>query len=148
MASSNCAVCDNPAPNKCGGCKTRTYCSKVCQANDWPKHKATCKDIVLSQALERAAAITQQAYLKFRENTWDTPIDRIEDSVDALVIYDGVATNRLAYFVDFPHQLMPNDQAKMAVLTMLTCDEPLAWMHNMFDKLTKGWIQLSKYSQL
>jgi endogenous inhibitor of DNA gyrase (YacG/DUF329 family) len=138
MASANCAVCDKPAPNKCGGCKTYSYCSKECQASDWPKHKATCKDTSLKQVLERATAIIHQASLQFRENTWDTPIDRIEDNADALVTYDGVAPQRPNYFVGFPHQLMPNHRAKKAVLTMLTCQEPFAHMYNMFSELTKG----------
>jgi hypothetical protein len=86
MASLKCAACDKPAPNKCGGCKTYAYCGKECQSRDWPKHKAICKDVLLEQALDRVAAIIHQAFLKFRENTWDTPIIKIEDKEDELII--------------------------------------------------------------
>jgi hypothetical protein len=35
---------------------------------------------------------------------------------------------------------MENDRIKMAVLCMFACNEPLAWMYNMFVELTKGWL--------
>jgi hypothetical protein len=28
---------------KCSRCKLRAYCSRECQAADWPTHKAPCK---------------------------------------------------------------------------------------------------------
>jgi hypothetical protein len=138
MASSTCAFCDKAASRKCTGCKTYVYCGKECQSSDWRKHKIICKDVLLSQALERAAGIIHQAFLGFSENTWDTPIVKIEDKEDELVIYDGVASQRPTQFIDFPHHLIKNDRVKMAVLCMLKCNEPLAWMHNMFVELTKG----------
>jgi hypothetical protein len=44
-----CQVCkempsDPSKPwSKCGQCKKVSYCSKKCQAEDWPNHKKTCK---------------------------------------------------------------------------------------------------------
>lgn len=39
-----CAVCDIPVEQrlKCGKCKKVCYCSKECQAQDWPEHKQVC----------------------------------------------------------------------------------------------------------
>ena len=34
---------------RCAGCKSFSYCSKVCQRPDWPSHKRLCKSI---QSLE------------------------------------------------------------------------------------------------
>ena len=40
----HCSTCDKEKCTlKCGACKTNYYCSKECQAKDWPAHKATCK---------------------------------------------------------------------------------------------------------
>eukprot|EP01116_Phalansterium_solitarium_P013230 TRINITY_DN3045_c0_g1_i1.p1 TRINITY_DN3045_c0_g1~~TRINITY_DN3045_c0_g1_i1.p1 ORF type:complete len:354 (+),score=20.36 TRINITY_DN3045_c0_g1_i1:644-1705(+) len=43
-------VCGNPAcatslaaMKKCSRCETASYCSKECQAADWPRHKLACK---------------------------------------------------------------------------------------------------------
>lgn len=88
--------------------------------------------------MERAAAILQQAFLNFRENTWDTPIAKIDIKEDALVIYDGVQPTKQKYFVDFPHQLVKGKETKMAVLCTLACNEPLAWMLSLLRELLKG----------
>lgn len=138
QASSQCVVCSKLASDKCGSCRAHVYCGKECQTIDWPKHKHICKNIQLEKNLERAAAIVQPAYLNFRENTWDTPIVKIEDSKDALVTYDGVQLSKKNYFVDFPHKLIRNKQTKMAVLCTLACNEPLAWMHNILQGLLQG----------
>ena len=39
-----CSSCDKEKCTlKCGGCKTEFYCSKECQAKDWPAHRTACK---------------------------------------------------------------------------------------------------------
>tara|TARA_R110002003_G_scaffold110_5_gene9291 strand:+ start:4780 stop:5205 length:426 start_codon:yes stop_codon:yes gene_type:complete len=133
-----CATCGDAATNKCGGCKTYVYCGRECQAKAWPEHKITCKDVQLEKHLSRAAEIAHQAYLTFREDTWDTPIAKIEDTEDALIIYDGDQSLNKDYFVDFPHHLIKNRRAKMAILSMMMCNEPLAWMHNLLQGLVGG----------
>jgi hypothetical protein len=125
--STTCVVCDKSASNKCGRCKTSIYCGKQCQASDWEEHKSACKDVLIGKTLERAASILHQAFLNFRENTWDTPVAKIEVKADALVIYDGPQPTKPRYFVDFPHKLVKDTETKMAVLCALACNEPLAW---------------------
>ena len=35
-------TCSSPASKHCTACKQRSYCSKECQATDWPSHKQQC----------------------------------------------------------------------------------------------------------
>ena len=40
----HCSSCDKEKCTlQCGACKTEYYCSKECQAKDWPNHKNSCK---------------------------------------------------------------------------------------------------------
>ena len=41
--SATCAICNEPAPKRCKGCKSSYYCSVTCQQTDWPVHKYICK---------------------------------------------------------------------------------------------------------
>lgn len=36
-----CGLVGNPRP--CAGCRSAMYCSKACQAKDWPRHRNACK---------------------------------------------------------------------------------------------------------
>ncbi|KAH7069423.1 hypothetical protein FB567DRAFT_224064 [Paraphoma chrysanthemicola] len=137
-AGADCATCGAVASNKCGGCKTSAYRSKECQVKDWPTHKLACKDIQLEKQLSRIASIAYPAYQTFREDTWDTPIVKIEDTEDALVTYDGDQALNKNFFVEFPHHLIQNERAKSAVFSMMMCNEPLAWMHDLVEELVRG----------
>lgn len=39
-----CIVCRNPSTRHCARCKT-IYCSRACQADDWPIHYPLCKPL-------------------------------------------------------------------------------------------------------
>ncbi|KAF1834600.1 hypothetical protein BDW02DRAFT_588746 [Decorospora gaudefroyi] len=126
-AQAVCTVCGEPARSKCSACETDTashhYCGTACQTKDWPRHKRVCKELQdqqLAKTLARVADIAQQAYYDFRQNTWDTPIVKIEDGDDALVIYDGDQLKKAKHFIRFPEHL------------------PLAWMHNFITGLLEG----------
>ncbi|KAG2491740.1 hypothetical protein HYH03_009903 [Edaphochlamys debaryana] len=52
-----CAVCGKSASSpgvrklhKCGGCKAVRYCSRECQAADWPEHQSQCKRLAAEAA--------------------------------------------------------------------------------------------------
>ncbi|KAK5732567.1 hypothetical protein LTR17_010382 [Elasticomyces elasticus] len=63
-----CAICGKGGYLfKCGRCKTSYYCSKPCQAKDWPIHKIVCKIIVAKNNGETA--------------DYDCVTDRPEDTV-------------------------------------------------------------------
>lgn len=40
-----CNVCDQPAMQQCGSCRTTRYCSPVCQKLHWKQHKPDCIQI-------------------------------------------------------------------------------------------------------
>ncbi|CAA9963941.1 zf-MYND domain containing protein [Pyrenophora teres f. maculata] len=141
----SCAVCGKPANSKCTGCKTdsisRHYCGAACQKNDWPTHKTACKaaqDMRLEKSLARVADIIQRGYYEFRQNTWDTPILKVEDRDDALVITDGVMLDKSKYFISFPQHMVTSERTKAAMLCAWMCNEPLAFMHDLVTDLVKG----------
>ena len=37
-----CEVCAAPSFRKCARCRHARYCSRECQLQDWPEHKARC----------------------------------------------------------------------------------------------------------
>ncbi|KAH7321625.1 hypothetical protein BKA65DRAFT_85390 [Rhexocercosporidium sp. MPI-PUGE-AT-0058] len=50
MEPVKCAICDKINAQICAVCTSSAYCSKACQAIDWPLHKTLCKK--LSKLLE------------------------------------------------------------------------------------------------
>jgi hypothetical protein len=86
-----------------------------------------------------AAEIIQEAYITFRENTWDTSIVKFEDQGDTLVLHDGDPWKNPRYFIKFPYNVVPSDrQTKLSVLTVWTCEEPYAFLCTLIMKLLKG----------
>lgn len=138
-----CQTCGNATANRCSRCLRVTYCDGACQGQDWPNHRDDCKDNQLGDRLQRVAEIAHEAYLTFRENTWDTPKDRIEVHHDSLTIYDGDQRLNTRYFTAFPNNIVGNDDGvKMSVLTAWACDEPYAFLHNLTMALLEGKISI------
>ena len=139
LSSMPCQVCGKVAGKRCSGCHEASYCSSTCQTQHWATHRDTCKDIQLGRHLQRVADILHEVYLNFRENTWDTPIDKIEVHPDHLTIHDGDQRLNTRYFTVFPNNFIGNDyEVKMAVLTVWMCVEPYAFLHNLIMPLLKG----------
>ena len=102
-------------------------------------HKDTCKDNQLGHALHRVAETIQEAYLAFRENCWDTPIDRIVNGPQTLTVYDGIQMQNTRFFTAFPNHLVQNNAyLKMELLTAWTCNEPYGFLHSLIGKLVQG----------
>lgn len=139
---STCEACSKPTTSKCGGCAsdtyTHAYCSPECQKKDWSKNKLVCKDLELERKLERVAAIVHKAYLNFREDTWDTPINRIVVKAGEIIKFDGDQTEDTRFFLKFPSQMIKNENMRSAVLTSWMCNEPLVFMFNLLKKLLGG----------
>jgi hypothetical protein len=77
----------------------------------------------LHAALERAANLTQEAYLQFRENTWHTFVGEVQLEGNEVVVMVGTSTNRRP-FQRFPSERI-NVGLKAAVLTHGTRSEAL-----------------------
>jgi hypothetical protein len=59
-----CSWCENPeelvghALQRCGGCKTLSYCGKICQQADWKHHKEECRAIKAGEAITPTRRVT------------------------------------------------------------------------------------------
>jgi hypothetical protein len=135
-----CQTCGIATTNRCTRCHKVAYCDRVCQRKDWLlNHRDECKDNQLGDALQRVAEIVHEAYLTFRENTWDTPIERIVVHSRGLTIYDGDQRLNTRYFTAFPTNTVGDDiEVKKSVLTAWACEEPYAFLHNLTMALLKG----------
>lgn len=138
------------ASDVCGGCKSDTYslyyCGQVCQKNDRPNHKNACKDAQLEKALTRIAEIARQAYLNFRETTWDIPVVRIDQVPDGLEIHWADKTKSSSHFSNFPAHMATSQNVREAALVAMHCDEPQAHLHGLIKALTEGsWPSSSFY---
>lgn len=137
-----CKVCGLSAKDKCGGCNASWYCGKQCQTYDWEEHKGACNEVQLPKKLERIAKLIHEAYLKFRENTWDMSILKVEENGNELIVYDGKDIRSFRYFVPFPEHLKLNETSKMGILCLWMCNEPIAYLHPLITKLLKGMARL------
>lgn len=134
-----CAFCSKPTTRKCLGCRKQVFCNMGCLKKGWPAHKRICKEAQLEKTLARVAEVVHEAYLTFRENTWDGAIIRVDDQGGALIIHDGNPWDNLQWFRKFPYAVVPpNRRAKLGVLTAWTCDEPYAFLHALIVKLLQG----------
>ena len=48
----------------CSGCRLNVFCSRQCQRNSWPRHKALCKEVSKGSAMDAdyAFALLNQAF--------------------------------------------------------------------------------------
>jgi hypothetical protein len=114
------------------------YCNKACQKEGWKAHKNVCNDIQLGKVIERAADITQKAYLSFREHTFDNVLVMVKNEGSQLVMYDGDQRTRSSLFLPFPNDRIDTISAKNGVLCYLMCNEPLAFMKTLVARLLLG----------
>ena len=56
-----CIECGLVATSLCSGCKDAFFCSRDCQAANWPSHKDRCKEAQQQQAASAAAASSSAA---------------------------------------------------------------------------------------
>ena len=103
------------------------------------------QDLRLEKTLERVAGLLQEQYYNFRENTWETPIIKIEDRDDALVLTDGIMLNKTKYFLRFPQHMITSQRTKAAMLCAWVCSEHLAFMHDLVAKLLHGELPMNTF---
>ncbi|OAL49283.1 hypothetical protein IQ07DRAFT_569731 [Pyrenochaeta sp. DS3sAY3a] len=135
MSAINCGGCGQPSTNKCARCKIQHYCGRVCQTNHWAKHKSECKYLYIEHALQRVAHILQDTFLKFLENTWNHPLDKVVTTPNETFLYLGTKTEET--LIEFPHGLMDDEETKMAVLTAGPSVNPTALFKDLLEGLLK-----------
>ncbi len=68
-----CHKCDKTGRRKkdklstCGRCQAITYCSRVCQAEDWPRHKANCVPVMIAEVGEKGRGLVAAKDIKIGE---------------------------------------------------------------------------------
>ena len=81
----------------------------------------------------------QDAYLAFRENTWNDTIKKVEDREDALIIHEGDLRESPQGFVTFPDDIVPDNKlARLGILTSWSCDEPYTSLATLIEKFLHG----------
>lgn len=113
------------------------YCSKACQAVDWPTHKEECNKSKHRKQLYARGQFLQKVCYLFRKGSFEQSYDRVEkDSTGKLHIHDS--TEDLDKFLfPFPHHLNLSLQDKQAVLCHLAFDE-IAQLSRLLERLIKG----------
>jgi hypothetical protein len=86
----------------------------------------------------RAARTLHAAHLAFNQNIWARPIESIQLGTHSLVeVLGHTVSDR--WFSNFPHHFFTdNDRARPALLTHMRCDQALAFLHNLIQKLLQG----------
>ncbi|WIA38952.1 hypothetical protein OEZ86_005104 [Tetradesmus obliquus] len=56
-----CKVCSKERASKCTACGQAAYCSKDCQRQDWPSHKALCKQLRQQRQRQQQEAAADEA---------------------------------------------------------------------------------------
>ncbi|KAL1593191.1 hypothetical protein SLS60_010799 [Paraconiothyrium brasiliense] len=112
------------------------YCSIACQKQNWPTHKISCGKSGIDLVVHRAGQLLQDVYLTLREATYDATIASVTEEGDTLVIQDApVDIGKLA---PFPNHLFRNDNQKKMALAAFTCEDPLAFCHDIFVQMLEG----------
>ena len=50
--------------SKCGRCEAITYCSRECQAEDWPRHKDNCVPVMIAEVGEKGRGLVAAKDIK------------------------------------------------------------------------------------
>ena len=61
MVDETCALCKQPAKQRCGGCQVTYYCSRDHQRLDWKTHRSRCKPFKVRSVCK---SIMTKEYLK------------------------------------------------------------------------------------
>lgn len=148
--SLDCANCGSEAEMRCVGCleapeyhpsdAARTcYCSRTCQIQHWPQHKAPCRALGRRMRLLRAAQISKAALLTYREVFYDIDLQKIEVQDGALCLFQHLRPiSTRTKIVRFPAHLTTNNEFRDAALANNQCTLAMALLGRLVQKLLKG----------
>ena len=115
--AASCAKCSKPASQTCSRCKLGLntqfykspvgYCSKSCQAEDWPAHKSLCKAANYRLQMHQACAIAEVIFLDARKEIFtENVVGIIRQGAAAFVVIDPHVEGSILY--DYPEHLGDN----------------------------------------
>ena len=148
-----CVVCNKPATTLCSGCIEGLdvdgqltlvyYCSKGCQKSHWKVHKADCKDANHRKLLYRAGDILQAVFYEFRDVTIYLPIAKLEKTEDGKThLWEAYREDETKKGRSHEGLKLEGD-VKKAVLSFMSCDQPLIYMHQLVKKVLSGRSSIS-----
>lgn len=97
--SNICAVCSEPATQRCQQCKSSYYCSREHQLADWTAHKARCKAIAADMAQADSHTIHKREFDRIRvKYGLDSPknAEKIADMLSNKAANEGVSAPHFA----------------------------------------------------
>ena len=148
-----CTNCGKDAQKHCAACvggvdatgvvvENELYCSQTCQQSAWKDHKYTCKQLVARKQLHRAGQLVQDAFLAYREKTFDLRVTRVEKNGNEMHLFEGVYGDKEPQ-VPFLADLVDNDEDKKMMLTWFTCSEAVGHMSKLAKDLLQGMTYLN-----
>ncbi|KAK5163940.1 uncharacterized protein LTR77_010335 [Saxophila tyrrhenica] len=151
-----CWTCGKETTKRCSKCAegmnqedvtTPTYyCGKDCQTADFKAHKAKCRQATARKQLYRGGDFLQDLFYFFREEAFDIDIVDVKSQHGKLHTYEPAWNNEVTFpYFKFPGHLVTNQEDKFALLTMLCCNEPAAYMHKIVKKVFEDGIDTGYY---
>lgn len=98
MSTTNkCAVCNEPAAQRCKDCQVVYYCSREHQVEDWKRHKKACKAAKADQERADSYSIHKAEFDRIRlKYGLDKKADAISDLLTMQGNEGGVSVNDFA----------------------------------------------------
>jgi hypothetical protein len=142
LATQRCARCTEGL-DKSGNPSPTYYCGKACQKANFQDHKPISRAANARQQLYRGVGLAQEVFYAFRELAFDIDPTEIK-VVDGKIHCQLGNTKDREYDVNewplhsFPKRAVSNIEDKKALLTWQTCEDSIAYMHELLKKVFEG----------
>ncbi|KAK1145502.1 hypothetical protein N8T08_004060 [Aspergillus melleus] len=139
QASSRCSHRQEAPEPATGDMSSIFYCTKTCQTEHWPAHRAECKVRGYRKKLCRTAVILKAAFLVYRPLKFDVELSNIELRSSTLFLYDNQKNLSVpAKRSPFPEHLTTNAEHREAALCSLQCSAAFSLVCRLAYKLLVG----------
>lgn len=136
----NCANCGRSgATFRCVACTMVSYCDKYCEKAALSRHKGHCGNLV-KKLIDRIGDTVQKVFQVFSEKAFEINVQNIVTMGNTIIVHEmanNVAATGRALF-DFPSRLLPDGEAKTAVLGLGRGEQAVAYLHDFVAQLLKG----------